>query len=506
MRALDVPAAAAEHDLFLWTQTYPLAEAGGTIGERQAMLEGLRSAGIPSAGFHLDRWWGLDRETQIEREPFFKVDVLFTADGGHDDRWAEHDITHVWSPPAVYHAECEPVEALPRYASDLAFVGSWRGAYHPEWKHRHALINHLRRRYGRRAVMWPRVAGQPVRGKALAHLYASVKILIGDSCLVGAPSRYFSDRIPETLGRGGFLLHPYVEGIDHLYTDGKHLRFWPLGDWDELDRLVAYYLEHEDERREIAAEGRRHVLEFHTYRHRMQTMLDYMNEQNLIQRGWHGEIRAGSPDAVTLSEIYEQDVYRARGHIQPESLVVDLGANVGIFSIWAARQGASVIALEPVPQNVEQFTRNVQAHNMGARISLRPRAVGATTGWARTMPRDLGPENSVEAWVEPCEEGDDGAVRVVSLDSLFAGITGNVAVLKLDVEGSEYEVIEGASLETLRRVQFIAIEFHGGPMRHRPVESDAFGAMVTKLCEVFSLEIIGLPSNGGYIYGRRHSD
>lgn len=259
-------------DAFFWTQTYGLAETGGTCEERWSMLLALHQLDVPSVGFHLDRWWGLDRQDQVGREAFFGVDHLFTADGGHDDGWREVGANHHWSPPGVFHGECGPGEFTSRFASDVAFVGNWRGGYHAEWRHRAELISFLQRgRWRRRTMLWPR--GAAVRGEDLRNLYASVKVLVGDSCLVGDCSRYWSDRIPETLGRGGFLLHPFVDGIEEHFTDGKHLRLWPLGDWRELDRLIAYYLEHDDERRAIAEEGRRHVLEHHTYRTRMQWVL-----------------------------------------------------------------------------------------------------------------------------------------------------------------------------------------------------------------------------------------
>lgn len=276
VRAVDVLEAAAGSDLLLWTQTYGLAEMGGTVADRAAMLASLREAGIPTVGVHLDRWWGLDREPQVRDEPFFHVDWLFTADGGHDAEWRDAGVCHTWMPPAVYHAEAEQPGVFDKtLASDVAFVGSWQ-AYHPEWTHRMELVAHLKRRWHRRLTLWPRPGRPAIRGRALANLYASTKVAVGDSCLLNSPRCYWSDRIPETLGRGGFLLHPYVDGIESEYTDGVHLRLWPVGDWRELDRLITHYLEHDEERRQIAEAGRAHVLAHHTYRHRMQQVLTHV--------------------------------------------------------------------------------------------------------------------------------------------------------------------------------------------------------------------------------------
>lgn len=275
-----------DFDFVLWTRT---GWAPGVPEDEQlAMLGAARDAGVPTVGYHLDRWWGLNREGQVHDQPFFRVDLMCTADGGHDEEWRAAGVEHVWFPPGVSRAECVPGRYNRRMASDVAFVGNWLpGGYHAEWKHRPELVAFLRRTYRDRVRFWPR-RGQPaVRGEALRDLYASVKVLVGDSCLVGNASRYWSDRIPESLGRGGFLVHPHVEGLDEHYTDGEHLRTWPLGDWSELRRLIDYYLAHGSERRTIAAAGKAHVLATATYEHRMTQLVALLSERGLIEGSAH---------------------------------------------------------------------------------------------------------------------------------------------------------------------------------------------------------------------------
>lgn len=267
-----VSARATGCDLFLWTQTYGLAEQGGSVAERARMLYDLRSSGVPSVAFHLDRWWELEREDQVLTEPFFRCDWVFTADGGHPDRWEWAGVNHRWSPPAIFHEEARGGSFSTEFQSEIAFVGAWRDYGHSEWTHRPALIEHLRTRWDAR--LWPEDPSRPIRGSDLADLYASTKIVVGDSCLVGGASRYFSDRIPETIGRRGFLLHPEVGGLEECFVDGKHLRTFPLWDFDHLDYLIEHYLREEDERRAIAEQGQAHVQEHHTYARRMQTVLE----------------------------------------------------------------------------------------------------------------------------------------------------------------------------------------------------------------------------------------
>lgn len=262
-------------DLVLWTRTWHLPE----FPQLEA-LDVLAMAGIPTAAFHLDRWHDLNREHQVVDEPMFRCAFVFTADGGHEPEFAAAGVNHRWLPPAVSEFECLPAAFDRRVASDVAFVGTQSG-YHAEWTHRPELIGWLRRNYRGRFRAWP-VRGAPaVRRDALRVLYASVKVVVGDSCLVptsrGPIERYWSDRIPETLGRGAFLLHPHVDGLDEQFdldVDGGHLQTWHAGDWSELHDKIDWWLAHDDERRAMAERGRAHVLTHHTYTHRAQAVLD----------------------------------------------------------------------------------------------------------------------------------------------------------------------------------------------------------------------------------------
>lgn len=263
----------------LWTHTHGLAPEG-SHEQQWLWLHRMRHRGIPTVAYHLDRWWGLKRQHQAEVEPFFRCDLVCTADGGHDDDWEHAGVEHVWYPPAVSAAECEPGIPQADMASPIAFVGSWQGGYHPEWAHRAELVRWLDRTYRGKVGFWPKRGHHAIRGVALRNLYASVRVCVGDSCLVGGATRYLSDRVPETIGRGGFLIHPRVEGVTDgtLYTEGEHLACWDPGDWNALKATIDRYLD-DDERYLIATQGRAHVLEFHTYERRVSDLVELLTKR-----------------------------------------------------------------------------------------------------------------------------------------------------------------------------------------------------------------------------------
>lgn len=277
-------ATSGQYDLVLWTRTKwnpPVSRS-----TQLEVLAHMRDISTPVVGFHLDRWWGLQREGEVLTEPFFGVDLLATADGGHDEQWGAASVKHWWSPPGVSRDEAVLGKSSGQWRMPVAFVGSWQG-YHPEWVHRQQLVEWCRAR--RDTGLMPPSGRPAIRGEELQDLYASVDVVVGDSCLVGDEytggeqiSRYWSDRIPETLGRGGFLLHPNVDGLEEHYTPGTHLVTWDAGDFDQLDDLVAYFLANPEERRDIAAAGRAHVLEHHTYEVRMRQLLAECTKRGLL--------------------------------------------------------------------------------------------------------------------------------------------------------------------------------------------------------------------------------
>lgn len=274
-------AALAQHhraDMVMWTRTWDVNRDAAL-----AQLDGLRRAGIPTVSYHLDRWWGLDREYQITSEPFFRTDLVVTADGGHDDDWKRVGVNHRWFPPGVLASACVPTRPAPRrWTAPIVFVGS-HPYPHREWAPiRGAMIEKVAAEYGSAFKVLPGYRRPAIRGRLLSSLYATVKVVVGDSCLVGGAARYWSDRIPETLGRGAFLIHPNVEGLGEHFTPGEHLATFDVGDHDDLLAKIDYYLTNDSERQAIAAAGRAHVLQRHTYERRMADLVELLAVEGML--------------------------------------------------------------------------------------------------------------------------------------------------------------------------------------------------------------------------------
>ncbi|GAG12636.1 unnamed protein product [marine sediment metagenome] len=186
-------------------------------------------------------------------------------------------------PAGVLESECYLGTPQERFKKDIIFVGSY--GYHPEWNYRPQLIDWLKNTYGDR---FQRFAGDckygTIRGGALNDLYASAKVVIGDSLCIGFNyPHYISDRLFETTGRGGFIIFPYIVGIGNYFKLGSELITYDYGDFDSLKKLIDFYVNNNEEREKIQIAGHRRTKKDHTYRNRIEKIFSILKEEGAIE-------------------------------------------------------------------------------------------------------------------------------------------------------------------------------------------------------------------------------
>lgn len=147
---------------------------------------------------------------------------------------------------------------------------------------------------------------------------------------------------------------------------------------------------------------------------------------------------------------YEPDEMAfVRGVVKPGDCALDVGAHIGFFTIQlAALVGASghVHAFEPVDANADLLARSVGENRFEGRVTLRRAAVGAANGYAMlTFPRET--LNTGGAYLlpngsPPLAGNLKKEIPVVALDAVE--LRRPVRFIKMDVEGAEPAVLEGA--------------------------------------------------------------
>lgn len=139
------------------------------------------------------------------------------------------------------------------------------------------------------------------------------------------------------------------------------------------------------------------------------------------------------------------------GPLVPGSVVIDGGANIGAFaSAMVGRFPCRVVAVEPHPKIFDAIPAHERIHKVAC-------ALGGSDG-RRRLQFDANPE---AARLNDAAVGEGVMTDVRRLETIFHENNVNeVALVKLDIEGSELEVLESLSDEVLGRIAQFAIEFH----------------------------------------------
>ena len=201
----------------------------------------------------------------------------------------------------------------------------------------------------------------------------------------------------------------------------------------------------------------------------------------VIDLPWGAPVRVGIRDTIGLAiwrlGVYELVVSEVLWRlIDPGDAVVDVGANFGcIASLMAVRvgRGGQLTAFEPHPAIFEMLRDNVsmwreRAQPIG-KIEIVSSAVSDRTGTVDLILPHLFKENAGTAFIRKEPRPDSAKeylesipVAVDRLDRIF-GVSSRIpTVMKIDVEGNECQVLQGAGeLITKRKIRDIVFEEHG---------------------------------------------
>lgn len=177
----------------------------------------------------------------------------------------------------------------------------------------------------------------------------------------------------------------------------------------------------------------------------------------LSGRSWQRDQLVGAFDDVELA-----------GRLRAGGVFVDVGANIGLMTVYALLSGrfARAIAIEPDAHNRAILTKNIEENGFADRVTIVGRAVSDVIG-AMVLHRDtknLG-AHSLEPGFSLSADAASGSVDVAPLDTILADAghaPEDVAFVKIDVEGHEFAVLNGMpELISARVPMMIEVTFGG---------------------------------------------
>jgi FkbM family methyltransferase len=168
-----------------------------------------------------------------------------------------------------------------------------------------------------------------------------------------------------------------------------------------------------------------------------------------------------------FSDIWYSHVYDVPGvPIRAGDVVIDIGANQGFFTCYAAFKGARVLAFEPVPELCQRLRENVDRNGFADRVTIQQCAIGSSAGSVNLFVSSyLGgaqsttvPEFVRSAGVHVVQEIP---VECKTLPQILEEFSlQSVRLCKVDVEGAELAILKTLSQADLARVQSFALEYH----------------------------------------------
>ena len=204
-------------------------------------------------------------------------------------------------------------------------------------------------------------------------------------------------------------------------------------------------------------------------------------------------------DFKVINETWIENVYRIhQGQFFGGGVFVDVGANIGAVSLFVdsfnkAREDDSkikVYAVEPEPNNLYLLNQNIQ-NNPTENITIVSNAI-----WHEEAMVSISNRGGNSSIVDL--EEDSSEVLAITLETLFSTYSiEEVDVMKIDIEGAEFDLIINTPAETLAKINRLVLEFDKS-------FDGRFGKMIEKLSKQFGIDILGSPERGGYVYANRY--
>ncbi len=186
-------------------------------------------------------------------------------------------------------------------------------------------------------------------------------------------------------------------------------------------------------------------------------------------------------NTVILGEIFLKHDY---GVIPEDGVVIDVGAHIGLFALYAASttRRTRVYAFEPMPANMQLLRHNIVSNALTERVTLHQLGLAAQRGTYQLYmyPEDV--QHSIHASGRVMAD-DAVEIECITLADVFEqnGLE-TCDLLKMDCEGAEYECLYSTPPDVLARIRRLRLEYHRGipDSQWGPASPDALAAFLTE--------------------------
>jgi FkbM family methyltransferase len=164
-----------------------------------------------------------------------------------------------------------------------------------------------------------------------------------------------------------------------------------------------------------------------------------------------------------LYEVFGDDGYRLGelcAGVDPDATVLDVGGQIGSFSLAMAKAlpQAKIHVYEASPTSAGYVSRNINANGLQDRVTVHAKAMAGEVGSFTFV--DSGDASGHNGLTAPEGLGSEVTVPSETFDNAVKAAGGNVQIVKMDVEGAEYDIVLRSDPASWSEVRKIVMEYH----------------------------------------------
>ena len=223
------------------------------------------------------------------------------------------------------------------------------------------------------------------------------------------------------------------------------------------------------------------------------------NEISFIFKGY--KLKFVEPEKGDLIGVFVNEDYK---FLNPkDAIIIDIGANIGDSSIYFCVEGAKkVIALEPYPYTFKLLSENININ--GCADKIMPLNAGYGKDGVIRIDESFIPRGQSD--LKESKDGKGKLINLYSLKTILSMFSIKEAVLKMDCEGCEYNLLN-EDRDTIRKFKRIQIEYHYGYEElYKYLKDNNFDVKYTEPRSGYNPYASNPNMKSGYIFATRRED
>lgn len=205
------------------------------------------------------------------------------------------------------------------------------------------------------------------------------------------------------------------------------------------------------------------------------------------------KFRTDSSDFMAFTNVWlAKDYSRPRFEIKPNDIIIDIGSHIGLFALYAAQfcTNGTIFCFEPVKENYDLLQENIKLNNIKNIVAFNLAVSGESSHITLFLSEDKS-AHSIHTTSPNEIKVESKSLR----DIIDEGKIKMCDFIKIDCEGSEYEILDKLPPDYLAKIKKMVIEYHLSD-----IKPDLLRDLVKKLESSFDITKKELHDGMGMLY------